>query len=162
MLFVSFFGTALMKHQPRLGCNPVPGDLSVAKPAVVDKIIKRVFRLAENRTPSSSMKTSVTAAGSQDFLSLAPPLTEARCCNASHAQAEMSLRARRHATTLRGNPVIACLLMLILRYFVLLASWRMMPAKHHRHKLESNQGMDGRAKSNLTQVLLADQTQAFI
>ncbi|KAF4030294.1 hypothetical protein GN244_ATG17984 [Phytophthora infestans] len=64
MLFVFFFGTALMKHQPRLGCNPVPGDLSVVKPAVVDKIIKRVFHLAENRTPSSSMKTSATATGS--------------------------------------------------------------------------------------------------
>ncbi|KAF4034965.1 hypothetical protein GN244_ATG13080 [Phytophthora infestans] len=61
MLFVFFLGTALMKHQPRLGCNPVPGGIFAVKPAVKDKIPKRVFRLTENWTPSGSMKTSATA-----------------------------------------------------------------------------------------------------
>ncbi|EEY59326.1 uncharacterized protein PITG_11321 [Phytophthora infestans T30-4] len=63
-------------------------------PRADHKIIKRVFRLAENRTPSSSMKTSVTAAGSQGF-PIDGPTTDGSTLlvNGSHAHPEMEPRS---------------------------------------------------------------------
>ncbi|KAG3097477.1 hypothetical protein PI124_g8129 [Phytophthora idaei] len=104
MFFVLFFSTAFMKHQSSLGSNPVSGTLLLLEPAVVDQVHESIFRLAMNWALPTSLKTSATAGGGQDLISLAPPSSKTSSLDTPPALTEMRLGATRHTTTLCGNP----------------------------------------------------------